>query len=110
VAGSCMTTMTMARQQVVYQNIVFLYGKKIHTCKPTFGRRGKVLYETKGVPSRSNVWRFCYQGGSFILIVSSRGRNRFNFRYTKRMHRTGYSSSGVDIIIIYIPVELIVTI
>jgi len=59
-----MTTMTMARQQVVYRNIVF-FMEKIHTCKPTFWRCGKVLYETKGVPSRSNIGHFCYQGGSF---------------------------------------------
>jgi hypothetical protein len=45
----------------------FCFDKKLHTCKPTFGRRGKVLYgETKGVPRRSNVWRFCYRGGSYI--------------------------------------------
>lgn len=70
VAGSgliTMTAMAMARQQVVYRNIVFLLGKKIHTCKPTYRRRGKVLYETKGVLSRSNVWRFCYIGGLYAL-------------------------------------------
>lgn len=66
--------MMMARQQVVYRNVVFCFGKnKIHTCKPTFGGREKCYTKQKVFPAvRSNVWHFGYMGHTAV-----RGWNRF---------------------------------
>lgn len=73
----------------------FVLVKIIHTCIPTFGRRGKVLYETKGVLSRTS--------GTLLREDSVQGGNRFLSIHCLYNASDRFSQGWY-----YIPLELIV--